>query len=84
MRIYMQNQPDDSGNHRYYQLLLQADLLEGCSVIVEAGVVGKAGRIKRLHFDDWDEAQESLIAMRDAQLQRGFKVMFVHGQESRK
>ena len=80
MRIYMQNQSADMRITRYYQLILQEDLIEGWSLIAESGEQGRSGRQRRDHFTQWDDALDKLLQLRDAQLRRGYRVMYVQGQ----
>ena len=76
----MQSQPDDTKTNRYYQLILQEDLIEGWSLIAESGEQGRSGRQRRENFLTWDDALDKLLQLRDAQLQRGYRVMYVQGQ----
>lgn len=66
---------------RFYQLMLQKELMGGWTLIRNWGDTGSAGRVKRDHFDDWEEAQSALLRVRDTQVGRGYKVMFMQGQE---
>ena len=66
---------------RFYHLLLQEDLLEGWTLIVEWGNQGAAGRVRRQYFVDSEAAMHALLQARDAQLKRGYRVMFAQGQE---
>jgi predicted DNA-binding WGR domain protein len=79
MRIYMQIPADDEGAPRYYQLLTQEDLIEGWWVIREWGQQGKAGRVKKEHFENFETATENLLRIRDQQLRRGYQVVFIEG-----
>ena len=81
MRIYMQTPPSIDMAPRYYHLFLQEDLLEGWTLVKESGHQGSSGRLQRLHFSSRDEAQEALIKARDAQLKRGYRVVFAKGDE---
>jgi predicted DNA-binding WGR domain protein len=65
---------------RYYQLVLQPDMLEGWTLVREWGVQGSGGRVMREHFPSFDAAEAALLAVRDAQIKRGFRVVFVQGQ----
>lgn len=80
MRIYMQNRPEEMKATRYYQLILQEDLIDGWSLIAESGEQGRAGRQRRENFPEWDEALEKMMQLRDAQLRRGYRVMYIQGQ----
>ncbi len=67
---------------RYYQLALQQDLLAGWTLVREWGQQGSPGRLKRDHFPDRETALEAMLRVRDTQLQRGYKVVFMQGQET--
>lgn len=81
MRIYMQIPPADERPPRYYHLHLQEDLLEGWTVIREWGFQGAGGRLLREHFPDREAAVRSLLQHRDDQLKRGYRVVFMQGEE---
>jgi len=81
MRVYMQIPALDDKPSRYYQLLLLEDLLDGWTLIREWGQQGRSGRIKRDHFENHDLAQDALLRVRDSQIKRGFKVVFLQGQD---
>lgn len=83
MRIYLQTLPSaDGGMPRYYQLILQQDLLGGWTVMREWGQQGASGRVKRDHFATRDEAESALLAARDAQVEKGYRVVFVQGEKA--
>ncbi len=67
---------------RFYQLAIQRDLINGWSLVREWGQEGSSGRVKKDHFTDWDRAVDAMLRIRDTQLQRGYKVVFMQGQES--
>jgi len=81
MRVYMQTPAEDKQAPRYYQLLVQEDLLEGWTLIREWGRQGAAGRVKRDHFATLDETLQACIKVRDTQLNKGYQVVFSRGQE---
>lgn len=81
MRIYMQIPAMEDKPSRYYQLLLLEDLLDGWTLVREWGQPGRSGRVKRDHFANRELAQAALLRVRDTQLNRGFKVVFMQGQE---
>ncbi len=74
-----------SGDHppRYYQLLLQEDLLGGWSLIRESGRQDAVGRSKREFFSSHEAAECAMIKARDIQVARGFRVVFVEGARTR-
>lgn len=82
MRIYMQSMADLESTPRYYQLILQQELLGGWSLIREWGVQGARGRTKREEFPHRAEAEQALSVYRNAQLERGYRVVFIQGEES--
>lgn len=78
MRIYMQAQLKEQ-QPRYYQLLLQQDLIDGWTLVREWGNQGSSGRVKRDHFPSRNDALNALERVRDAQLNRGFQIVFMQG-----
>jgi predicted DNA-binding WGR domain protein len=79
MRIYMQTPPESGKATRFCQLTLQQDLLEGWTVVREMGYQGYSGQVKREHYASREAAEEALLAQRDAQLRRGYQVVFSQG-----
>ena len=82
MRIYMQTPPRADGNPRYYHLFLQEDLIDGWTLVKENGLQGSSGRVTKIHFKDREEALTALIKARDAQVKRGYHVVFVKGEQA--
>jgi predicted DNA-binding WGR domain protein len=81
MRIYMQIPAMEDRPPRFYQLVLQQDLMGGWSLIRNWGETGSAGRVKRDYFENLEQAQSAMLRVRDTQLSRGYKVMYMQGQE---
>lgn len=75
----MQTRPQPDQVLRFYQLLLQEDLLGGWSLVRQWGPLGSRGTQRQEHFQTLDDAQDALMAQRDRQLGRGYQVMFIHG-----
>lgn len=80
MRIFMQTPVMDDKPPRFYHLFLQEDLLEGWTLVKEWGFQGSSGRVVREHYHDRDAAEDALLKTRDAQLKRGYRVMFAVNQ----
>ena len=80
MRIYLQIPAVDETPPRYYQLLLQPDLIGGWNLVREWGYQGRSGRVKREHFASLEEAETALMKARDSQIKRGYRVVFMQGQ----
>ena len=80
MRIYMQTLPQTGTSPRYYHLVLQEDLLEGWTLIKETGYQGSKGKLTKQHYPSQEEALGAMLQARDAQLKRGYQVVFVQGQ----
>jgi len=76
----MQMMPADSLTPRFYHLLLQKDLIEGWTLIREWGIQGSSGRVKKAHHDTRLDAEEDLMRYRDAQLLKGYRVVFATGE----
>jgi predicted DNA-binding WGR domain protein len=80
MRIYMQIPPGDAGAPKFYHLHLQEDLLEGWTLIREWGYQGARGRMVKDHYPDRDSAEMAMLKVRDAQINKGYQVVFMQGQ----
>lgn len=80
MRIYLQMPSLEGKPPRFYHLFLQADLIEGWTLVKEWGFQGSGGRLKREHYPDYNAAENALMQSRDAQLKRGYRVVFMEGQ----
>jgi len=81
MRIYMQTPVSGAENMRFYHLMLQSDLLGGWLLVREWGYQGSSGRVKKNHYRGLDQAQEALFKARDQQLKRGYRVVFMAGDD---
>jgi predicted DNA-binding WGR domain protein len=79
MRIYLQIPAKDNHAPRFVQLILQNDLLGGCTLIKESGQQGQRGRSSRNHFNSQNEAVTAMEEERNLQIKRGYQVMFVQG-----
>ncbi len=79
MRIYMQKSAEQDSAPRFYHVLIQQDLLGGWTLVTEWGYQGAAGRVKKQHYLARDEAERALLALRDAQIERGYRVVFLQG-----
>jgi len=77
----MQTPPMADAAPRYYQLILEPDLLGGWSLVREWGQQGRPGRVVREHFDRREAAEAAFERLRDAQLRRGYRVVFAQGEE---
>ena len=82
MRLLLQQRPDGREALRFVQLQLQPDLLGGWTLLRETGQIGGRSTLKREQFPDQTSAQEALESARDAQLKRGFQLMYVQGADA--
>jgi predicted DNA-binding WGR domain protein len=82
MRVYLQIVPEQDKPPRFYQLVLQEDLLNGWTLVREWGQQGSPGRVKKDHFPSRDDALHALLQVRDAQLKRGYQVVYMQGDEA--
>ena len=82
MRIFMQTKPVAGEAPRYYQILLQQDLLGGWTLTRDWGQPGGRTSSKREVFLERDDALAAFEHARDAQLRRGYHVMFSQGLEA--
>ena len=82
MRLLLQQRPDGHEAPRFVQLQLQPDLLGGWTLLRETGQIGGRSTLKRELFNDQASALAALEAARDAQLRRGFQLMFAQGADA--
>lgn len=82
MRLLLQQRPDGREAPRFVQLMLQPDLLGGWTLLRESGQIGGRSQVRREQFLDQDSAVKALEHARDAQLKRGFQLMFAQGAEA--
>jgi len=82
MRLLLQQRPDGREAPRYVQLMLQPDLLGGWTLVRESGLIGGRCQLRREQFLDQPSAVAALEHARDAQLKRGFQLMFVQGADA--
>jgi len=82
MRLYLQIPAVEEKPPRFYQLILQADLIGGWTVIRESGYQGNSGRVQRSHHESYDDALQSLLKWRDTQINKGFSVVYMKGLDS--
>jgi len=83
MRLLLQQRPDGHEAPRFVQLMLQGDLLGGWTLVRESGQMGGRSQLRRELFPDRDAAVAALEHARDAQIKKGFQLMFAQGEESR-
>ncbi len=76
----MQTPPVAEAPPRFYHLILEPDLLGGWSLVREWGRQGGPGRVRREHFEAREAAEAALERARDAQLRRGYRVVYVEGE----
>ena len=81
MRLLLQQRPDGNEAPRFVQLQLQPDLLGGWTLLRETGQIGGRSTLRREQFPDHVSASAALEAARDAQLKRGFQLMFAQGAD---
>ncbi len=82
MRLLLQKRPDGNEAPRFVQLQLQPDLLGGWALLRESGQIGARSTLRREQFPDQASAVAALEAARDAQLKRGFQLMFAQGADA--
>jgi predicted DNA-binding WGR domain protein len=82
MRLLLQQRPDGHEAPRFVQLQLQPDLLGGWTLLRETGQIGGRSTLRREQFADQASAVAALESARDAQLRRGFQLMFAQGADA--
>ena len=84
VRLLLQQRPDGREAPRFVQLMLEADLLGGWTLVRETGQIGGRSTVRREQFLDRYAAFAALEQARDQQLKRGFQLMFAQGAEAPK
>ena len=82
MRLFLQQKPLAGEAPKFVQLTLDQDLLGGWLLIRESGQTGGRSQLKREQYLDRDLALAAFEKARDAQVKRGFMVMFAQGAEA--
>ena len=80
MRLLLQQRPLAGEAPRFVQLQLQPDLLGGWELLRETGQTGGRAQLRRELFLQQDEARHAFEKARDAQIKRGFQVVFASGE----
>ena len=83
MRLLLQQRPDGREAPRFVQLMLEADLLGGWTLVRETGQIGGRSQLRREQYLDQATAMAAFEHARDQQLKRGFQLMFVQGEAMR-
>jgi predicted DNA-binding WGR domain protein len=82
MRLLLQQHPDGREAPRFVQLMLEPDLLGGWALVRETGHIGGRSQVRREQYLDQASAQAAFEHARDAQLKKGFQLMFAQGSEA--
>ncbi|MGV8944630.1 WGR domain-containing protein [Thermomonas sp.] len=82
MRLLLQQRPVGNEAPRFVQLQLQPDLLGGWTLLRETGQIGGRSTLRREQYPDQALAVAALESARDAQLKRGFQLMFAQGADA--
>ena len=83
MRLLLQQRPNGREAPRFVQLTLQPDLLGGWALLRESGLGGGKSTLRRDQYLDQASALAALEHARDAQLKRGFQLMYAEGETAR-
>ncbi|HBK47388.1 MAG TPA: hypothetical protein DDZ67_13330 [Xanthomonadaceae bacterium] len=82
MRVLLQQLPGGGEPPRYVALTLQPDLFGGWELLRESGQIGGRSQLRREQFLLQDEANRAFEKARDAQLKRGYQIMFTRGADA--
>lgn len=81
MRLYLQTMPASVEPPRYVQIVLEQDLLGGWTLYRETGIQGGRATLKRDQYLERHEAIAAFEKLRDAQLKRGYRIVFAQGAD---
>lgn len=79
MRLLLQQRPEGREAPRFVQLTLQPDLLGAWTLLRESGQTGGRSTLRREQYMDHASALAALEQARDAQLKRGFHLVYTEG-----
>ncbi len=79
MRLLLQQPAIGGDPPRFVQLILQQDLLGGWTLMREPGQTGGRSTLKREQYLERDAAMAALEKARDAQLRKGYRLVFAQG-----
>ena len=82
MRLLLQQRPSAGEAAKYVQLTLQQDLLGGWTLLREMGQIGGKSQLRREQYLERAAALTAFEAARDAQVRKGFLVMFAQGADA--
>ena len=82
MRLYLQQRPAAGESPKYVQLTLDQDLFGGWLLVRESGTTGTRPTVKREQYLAREPAIAAFEAARDAQVKRGFQIMFAQGADA--
>ena len=82
MRLLLQQRPLAGEAAKYVQLTLQQDLLGGWTLLREMGQIGGKSQLRREQYLERAAALTAFEAARDAQVRKGFLVMFAQGADA--
>ena len=82
MRLLLQQRPEGREAPRFVRLQLQPDLLGSWTLLRESGQIGGRSSLRKELYADQPSALAALEAARDAQLRRGFQLVFAQGAEA--
>ena len=80
MRLLLQQRPDGREAPRFVQL--QPDLLGGWELLRETGQTGGRSTLRKTLYSDQPSALAALEKERDAQLRKGFQLVFAQGADA--
>ena len=83
MRLLLQHPPVGAEAPRFVQISLEQDLLGGWLLVRETGQIGQRSTVKREQFLQQDAALAAFEQARDANIKRGFRVVFARGEAMR-
>jgi len=79
MRLLLQHPPVGAEAPRFVQLTLQQDLLGGWLLLRETGQIGQRSTVKKEQYLEQSAALAAFEQARDANIKRGFHVVFAQG-----
>ncbi len=73
-RLHLRRIDPNRQMYRFYELVVQRDLLGGAALVCEWGRIGSPGKVRREVHRDEGQAINALIARARAKTQRGYQL----------
>lgn len=72
-RLHLHRVDPERRMHRFYEMVVQRDLLGGAALVCEWGRIGSPGKVRRVLHRDEGQAINALLDLARAKARRGYR-----------